>query len=66
MEKLDPLNNKECLIMGCNILARFVSTPKPPRSGDGYDKLIALTLGHSSRPRDLVGGKRSSPYLSVC
>jgi hypothetical protein len=34
-EKLDPLNNKEWLIMGCNILARFASTLKPPRSGDG-------------------------------
>lgn len=30
--------------MGCNILARFASTLKPPRSGDGYDKLVALTL----------------------
>ena len=26
MEKLDPLNNKECLIMGCNILASL----RPP------------------------------------
>jgi hypothetical protein len=35
-EKLDLLNNKERLIMGCNILAlRFASTLKPPPAGDG-------------------------------
>ncbi len=30
--------------MGCNILGGFASTLRPPRSGDGYDRLIALTL----------------------
>ena len=63
-EKLDPLNNKECLIMGRNILARFASTLKPPRSGDGYDKLIALTLGTAAL-RGIWQARDPSPYLSV-
>ncbi len=49
---------------GMHILASFASTLKPPRSGDGYDKLIALTLAH--QPSAGFGRQEIIAVLSVC
>lgn len=62
-EKLGPLNNKECLIMGCNILARFASTLKPPRSGDGLRQAHCPDPGTAASAGFGIIDKRSSERL---